>query len=293
MNAPFRGCATALITPMKSQAVDCSALTRLIERQIAAGVSALVMCGTTGEGSTLSREEKLSVITHAKKCAKGRIPIIAGCSSTSTKRHGDFALEAQKAGADALLCLTPYYNKASKDGVFLHYESICKRVDIPVIVYNIPKRTGLCIDPDTYLRLCTIPNVCAVKEASGDVGYAARIMAATDSRLALYSGNDDLCAPLFALGAAGVISAVANVVPERMAKLCRLWEEGRAAEGTKAQLELLPLIDELFSEVNPIPVKTALSMMGYCTEEMRLPLCPLRDNAKARLKKRLSELGVL
>jgi len=251
------------------------------------------MCGTTGEGSTLSREEKLSVITHAKKCARGRIPVIAGCSSTSTRRHGDFALAAQKAGADALLCLTPYYNKASKEGVFLHYESICKKVDIPVIVYNIPKRTGLCIDPDTYVSLCSLPNICAVKEASGDIGYAGRIMAATKGNIALYSGNDDLCAPLYSLGASGVISAVANVVPDKMAELCRLWEEGRAQEGTKAQLELLPLIDELFSEVNPIPVKTALSMMGYCTEEMRLPLCPLRDSAKAKLKMRLSELGVL
>ncbi len=292
MNLPFTGCATALITPMKWGGIDLGALSALIERQISAGIGALVPCGTTGEASTLSGEEKLRVISHTVKCAKGRVPVIAGCSSTSTKRLAELAREAQKAGADALLCLSPYYNKASKEGVYLHYKYVCERVDIPVIAYNVPQRTGLSIDIETYKRLSALKNFAGVKEASGNVSYCSKVLSRFGTQFPLYSGCDELTAPLYALGASGVISVASNAVPEMMVRLCSLCEKGDMKGAAECQISLAPFIEALFSEINPIPIKTALAMMGMCTEEMRLPLCPLKSEQREALLGEMNGLGI-
>lgn len=293
MKKPFSGCATALVTPMKGGAVDCLSLERLIERQIEAGVSAIVPCGTTGEASTLGREEKRRVISVSVRRAGGRVPVIAGCGSTSTAMVKELAAEAEALGASAVLCLSPYYNKASEEGVYLHFKEVCQRVSIPVIAYNIPQRTGLSIEVGTYGRLAGIPNFAGVKEASGSVGYAGRIASRYADALAIYSGNDELTAPLYALGASGVISVLANVAPERMVELCRLCEEGKLSEAAKAQRALLPLAEALFSEVNPIPVKTALAKMGLCTDEMRLPLCKMKPDKEEKLFSVMKDMGLI
>jgi len=290
---PFHGCATALVTPMKSGAVDYAALSRLIERQIEGGVSALVPCGTTGEASTLGHEEKRRVIAHTVEAARGRVKVIAGCGSTSTSMLAILAREAEIDGADAVLCLTPFYNKASNEGVFLHFKTVCDHVSLPVIAYNVPSRTGLSIDTDTYGRLCGIKNFAGVKEASGNAVYAARILSRYRDDFPLYSGTDELCAPLYALGARGVISVVSNIVPERVSKLCRLCEEGKLSEAAEEQHSLLPLTEALFSEVNPIPVKTALSVMGFCTDEMRLPLCHMNSDKRSRLLYEMRRLSLI
>lgn len=290
---PFHGCATALVTPMKCGAVDYSALTRLIERQIEGGVSALVPCGTTGEASTLGHDEKRRVISHTVEAARGRVKVIAGCGSTSTAALSILAREAEIDGADGVLCLTPFYNKANREGVYLHFKTVCDHVSIPVIAYNVPSRTGLSIDMDTYGRLSGIPNFAGVKEASSNALYAAQILSRYREDFPLYSGSDELCAPLYALGASGVISVVSNVVPERMVELCRLCEEGRVSEAAEKQLALLPLMEALFSEVNPIPVKTALSTLGLCTDEMRLPLCHMNSDKRSRLLYEMRRMGLV
>ena len=293
MKIPFRGCATAIVTPMKGGAVDFGALEHLIERQIKGGVSALVPCGTTGEASTLGREEKRRVIECTVKCAGGRVPVIAGCGSTSTAIAQSLAREAESVGADAVLCLTPYYNKASEEGVYLHFREVCGSVGIPVIAYNVPQRTGLWIEAATYELLCTIPNFSGVKEASGNVGYVSKIASRYKDKMAIYSGNDELTAPFYSLGALGVISVAANIVPELMAALCKKCEEGKVAEAAQLQLSLLPLMEALFSEVNPIPVKTALAKMGLCTDEMRLPLCKMREDNAERLFSVMRDMGLI
>lgn len=293
IKTPFHGCATALVTPMKSGAVDYTSLTRLIERQIEGGVSALVPCGTTGEASTLGREEKRRVIAHTVKQADGRVPVIAGCGSTSTSILAILAREAEIDGVSAVLCLTPYYNKASDEGVFLHFKTVCESVKIPVIAYNVPSRTGLSINLDTYGRLSEIKNFAGVKEASGNAIYASKILRRFSATFPLYSGTDELTSSLYAMGASGVISVAANIVPEKVARLCALCEEGKLTEAAEAQLELLPLTEALFSEVNPIPVKTALAAMGLCTDEMRLPLCHMNSSTKIRLLYEMKKLNII
>ncbi|MBE6587390.1 MAG: 4-hydroxy-tetrahydrodipicolinate synthase [Ruminococcaceae bacterium] len=289
----FHGCATALVTPMKSGAVDYPALTRLIERQIEGGVAALVPCGTTGEASTLGHEEKRRVIAHTVEKAGGRVPVIAGCGSTSTAMLAILAREAEIDGADGVLCLTPFYNKANNEGVYLHFKTVCDHVSLPVIAYNVPSRTGLSIDIDTYSRLCELKNFAGVKEASGNALYAAGVLSKYRDSFPLYSGTDELTAPLYSLGSSGVISVAANIVPERVVKLCRLCEEGKLSDAAEEQLCLLPLMRALFSEVNPIPVKTALSVMGLCTDEMRLPLCHMNSSTKIKLLYEMKKLNVI
>ncbi len=289
----FHGCATALITPMKSGAVDLGALTRLIERQIEGGVSALVPCGTTGEASTLGREEKRRVIAHTVERADKRVKVIAGCASTSTIIAADMAREAEADGADGVLCLSPFYNKANEEGEFLHFKTVCESVKIPVIAYNVPSRTGLSINMDTYGRLSGLENFAGVKEASGNALYASKILSKYRDCFPLYSGTDELCAPLYALGGSGVISVLSNIVPEKVARLCSLCEEGRLSDAADAQVSLLPLIQVLFSEINPIPVKTALSVMGLCTDEMRLPLCHMSSCTKSKLIYEMKRLSLI
>lgn len=289
----FTGCATALITPMKSGAVDYCALTKLIERQIEGGVSALVPCGTTGEAATLSGEEKRKVIAHTVKAAQGKVPVIAGCASTSTAILARLAVQSEEDGADGVLCLTPYYNKATDEGIYLHFKTVCESVSIPVIAYNVPQRTGLCIDIDTYGKLSSLKNFAGLKEASGNALYTAKVLSRYHSSFPVYSGTDELCAPLYALGASGIISVVSNIVPDKVSQLCTLCSEGKTRDAANAQLELLGLVEALFSEISPIPVKTALSVMGLCTDEMRLPLCRMKTSTKTKLLFEMKKLAII
>lgn len=293
MKVPFTGCATAIVTPMRDGGVDFDALARLIEYQIDNGVSAIVPCGTTGEAPTLGGEEKKRVIAFTIKRVDGRIPVIAGCGSPSTEYAAEYAADAEKEGADGILVVTPYYNKATDNGVYLHYKTIAERVHIPVIAYNVPARTGLCISENAYELLSTIPNLCGVKEASANVGYAERIAASFGDRLGVYSGCDELTAPIYAVGGCGVVSVLSNIMPAEMVRLCSLCENGRLRDAAALQQELYPMIRILFSEVSPIPVKTALSLMGLCSDEMRLPLCPMGKENKSRLMQEMQRRGLL
>lgn len=293
MKPVFSGCATALVTPMRNAAVDFFSLDKLIEFQIENGIDALVACGTTGEAPTLCSDEKKRVIAATVKRAGGRVPVIAGCGSPSTEFAAEFAKVAEANGADAVMCVTPYYNKATDEGVYLHYRSIAERISIPLIAYNVPSRTGMTINENTYEALCTIPNFAGVKEASSNIATAARIISRYGDRITVYSGCDELCAPLYAVGGGGLISVASNIIPSAMVRLCSLCENGKLRDAAALQKRLTPLISALFCELNPIPVKTALSMMNMCTAEMRLPLCKMSREGKERLKTEMSSLGLL
>lgn len=293
MNIPFHGCATALITPFRSGEVDYPALKRIIEFQIENSVSALVACGTTGEAPTLRSEEKRKIIAFCVKEAKGRVPVIAGCGSPSTEFAARFAKEAENDGASAVLCVTPYYNKATDMGVYMHYKTVAEAVSIPLIAYNVPSRTGLTITSEAYELLCEIPNFCGVKEASGNAVYAGKISSRFSDRFSVWSGCDELISPIYAIGGKGVISVLSNILPAETSRLCRLCEEGNFSEASALQLSLIPIISSLFSEINPIPVKTALHAMGFCTPEMRLPLCRMGNKNEAVLRRRLREFSLI
>ena len=293
MNIPFHGCATALITPFRGGAVDYPALKRLVDFQIENGVSALVSCGTTGEAPTLYSEEKREIIAYTVKAARGRVPVIAGCGSPSSDFAAQFAKDAKNDGAAAVLCVTPYYNKATDMGVYMHYKTVAEAAEIPLIAYNVPSRTGLSISNAAYEMLCEIPNFCGVKEASGNAVYTGKIASQFRGRFALWSGCDELTAPIYALGGSGVISVLSNILPAEASELCRLCETGSFAEASKMQLELIPMINALFSEINPIPVKTALHAMGFCTPEMRLPLCRMGDKNEQNLRKLMREFSLI
>lgn len=293
MNVPFTGCGTAIVTPMRDGGVDFDALSRLIEYQIENGVAAIVPCGTTGEAPTLSGEEKKRVIAFTIRRVDGRIPVIAGCGSPSTDYAAEYAADAEKEGADGLLVVTPYYNKATDQGIYLHYKIIAEQVKIPVIAYNVPARTGLCISEEAYRLLCTIPNLCGVKEASANVGYAERIAVSFGEKLGIYSGCDELTAPIYAVGGCGVVSVLSNVMPAAMVRLCDLCQKGRLQDAAGLQQELYPMIRALFSEVSPIPVKTALSLMGICSDEMRLPLCSMGQETRKRLVREMQRQGLV
>lgn len=293
MKVPFTGCGTAIVTPMRDGGVDFDALARLIEYQIENGVAAIVPCGTTGEAPTLSGEEKKRVISFTIRRVDGRVPVIAGCGSPSTEYAAEYAADAEKTGADGILVVTPYYNKATDHGVYFHYKTIADQVKIPVIAYNVPSRTGLCISESAYELLCTIPNLCGIKEASANVGYAERIAAVYGKQLGVYSGCDELTAPIYAVGGCGVVSVLSNIMPAAMVRLCNLCERGRLQDAAALQQELYPIIRALFSEVSPIPVKTALSLMGLCSDEMRLPLCPMSQDARDRLEQEMKRQDLI
>lgn len=293
MYIPFTGCATALVTPMRDGAVDFAALERLIEFQIEGGVGALVPCGTTGEAPTLSSDEKRRVIAFTVEKANGRLPVIAGCGSPSTALAARFAEDAANSGADGVLCVTPYYNKATEEGLYLHYSAVARASGLPIIVYNVPQRTGLAISEVAYGRLCEIPEVCAVKEASGDAAAASRLISRYGNRLVFYCGCDEICAPFYAAGGRGLISVASNAAPRKMAHLCAVCEGGRLRDAAALQKELSPFISALFSEVSPIPVKRALDYIGICSDEVRLPLCRMSAAGSARLKRSMEALGLL
>lgn len=292
MISVFSGCATALVTPMRNSAVDFAALDRLIDFQTENGVSAIVVCGTTGEAPTLCTDEKQRIIAAAVSRVHGRIPVIAGCGSPSTKFAADFARIAETNGADAVMCVTPYYNKATDEGVYLHYNAIAENISIPVIAYNVPSRTGMTISEDTYEKLCGIPRFAGVKEASSNVGLTSRLTSRYGDRMKVYSGCDELCAPMYAAGASGLISVASNIVPSAMVRLCSLCERGLLHDAAELQKRLCPLISALFCELNPIPVKAALAIMNMCSDELRLPLCKISKDGEKRLRREMTQFGL-
>lgn len=294
MKSPlFRGCATAIITPFTSDSVDIDAFRKLIDWQIDSGINAIVVCGTTGEASTMSYAERMRVIDTAVRQADGRIPIIAGTGSNSTETAITLSKDAAQAGADGLLLVTPYYNKATQDGLIRHYAYIADHVSKPIILYNVPSRTGVCCTAETYRTLSSHPNIIGVKEASGNQNLVQKTIDLCPGDFYVWSGNDDETAATMLLGGIGVISVVSNVVPSMMVALTNACLAGNFSEAGRLQVKLRKLADVLFREVNPIPVKTALSIMGLCEEAFRLPLCRLNEAHRAELTETLEAYGLL
>ena len=274
-NPIFRGAATALITPLNESGIDFSAFARLIDWQIAEGVAALVIAGTTGEGSTLTDEEHRAAVRFAVEHTAGRVPVIAGKGSNDTAYAVDLTKYCCEVGADAMLVVTPYYNKATQNGLIKMYTNIADASTKPLILYNVPSRTGVNIQPKTCAALADHPNIAAVKEASGNISQIVELASLVGDRMDIYSGNDDQITPILAMGGAGVISVLSNVLPRRTAEICDRFFSGDVAGSAELQCELLPLINALFSEVNPIPVKAAMAAMGWCENYLRLPLTPM------------------
>lgn len=293
--AIFEGAGVALVTPFDHKGeVNFPKLTELIEEQIAGGTDAIISCGTTGESSTMSHEEHIEVIRYTCKVVSGRIPVIAGTGSNCTREAIHLSKEAQKAGADGLLLVTPYYNKATQNGLIAHYKAIAESVDIPILLYHIPGRTGVTMKPETIVTLCKeVPNIVGVKEASGNFSSIATMMHLADGCVDLYSGNDDQIVPLLAMGGKGVISVLSNVAPRQTHDICQSFFDGDVKRSLKLQLEAVPLISQLFCEVNPIPVKAAMNLMGKETGSLRLPLTEMEASNQKNLAAAMKEYGIL
>jgi len=289
----FSGSIVAIVTPFKDGQVDEEAYRELIEFQIANGTSAIVPCGTTGESATLNVEEHARVIDIALETVNKRVPVIAGTGGNSTSEAIELTAHAKKAGADASLQVTPYYNKPTQEGLYQHFKAIAKAVPLPQVLYNVPGRTGVNMLPETVARLAELPEVVAIKEASGNLGQMAEIVRLAGDNITLLSGDDNVTLPSLALGGKGVISVVANIVPRDSADLIRAWEEGRVEEARAIFYRLFPLCQAMFFETNPIPVKTSLALMGRIQDEMRLPLCPMAPGNLDRLKKALTDYGLI
>ncbi len=289
----FRGAATALITPLTENGVDYDALGRLIDWQIEEGIDALVIVGTTGEKSTLKSEEHLEVVRFAIERAAHRVPIIAGTGSNDTDHAIQMSREACEMGADALLVVTPYYNKATQNGLIKMYTAIADASTKPLILYNVPSRTGVSIEPDTYAALADHPMIAGIKEANSDIAKIVKTAALVGDRLSIYSGNDDQIVPILAMGGSGVISVLSNLMPAKTSELCHRFFDGDIAGSRELQCRLLPLINALFSEVNPIPVKAAMAAMGFCENYVRLPLTPMEDAHWQKLRVLMEEQGLL
>ena len=293
-NTIFTGAGVAIITPMHAdQSVNYEKYAELIEEQIAGGTDAIITCGTTGESSTLTVEEHLDVMRFCVKQVAGRVPVIAGTGSNDTASAIHMSIEAREMGADAILLVTPYYNKATQRGLIRHYTAIADAAKLPCILYNVPSRTGTDIAVSTYVELAKHPYIVAVKEASGSISKVAQIAAACGDSLDIYSGNDDQIVPILSLGGKGVISVLSNVVPRETHDIVDLYLHGKVEESRALQLKYLSLIDALFCEVNPIPVKEALNLMGKDVGPVRLPLCEMADETRARLSAELEKHGLL
>ncbi len=271
----FRGVATALITPLTSSGVDYDKLGEVIDWQIEQGVNALVIAGTTGEGSTLDDVEHRAVVKYSVERVAGRVPVIAGTGSNDTAYAVSLTRYCCDVGADAMLVVTPYYNKATQKGLITMYKTIADASTKPLILYNVPSRTGVGIEPSTYAALAGYPNIAAIKEASGNISKIVETASLVGDKMTLYSGNDDQIVPILSMGGQGVISVLSNVAPKQTVELCDRWFRGDTAGAAKLQCELLPLIKALFCEVNPIPVKAAMAALGWCENYLRLPLTPL------------------
>ncbi len=293
-NMIFTGAATALVTPFNPDgSVDYVAFGKLIDWQIKGGIDALVICGTTGEGSTLTDEEHKECIRFAAEKIAGRVPMIAGTGSNDTEYAYALSKYACEVGADGLLLVTPYYNKATPKGLIKSFLDTAERTDKPIVLYNVPSRTGVNIPMSVYRELAKHERIVATKEASGNMSQIAEIAAELSDTLAIYSGNDDQIVPILSLGGSGVISVLSNVMPQETHDICARFFAGDVAGSRKLQLDLLKLINSLFIEVNPIPVKTACGLMGLCDEAMRLPLCEMDDKNKAVLIEAMHEVGLL
>ncbi len=293
--AVFTGAGVAIVTPFHEDgSINFEKFAGLIEFQIAGGTDAIIVCGTTGEASTLSHEEHLDAIGFCVKQVAGRVPVVAGTGSNSTETAIYLSVEAEKLGADGLLIVSPYYNKATQKGLYAHFKAIADSVKIPVILYNIQGRTGVNIAPETIVKLWKeVDNIVGVKEASGNISQIAKIMALSNGEIDLYSGNDDQIVPILSLGGKGVISVISNIAPKETHDICQLYFDGKVQESAKEQLRAIPLCDALFCEVNPIPVKAALNMMGLGAGPLRLPLTEMEDAHKEVLRKAMTEYGIL
>lgn len=288
----FKGCGTALVTPFTDDGINFEELRKLIDFQILEGIDSLIICGTTGESSTMSLEERKSVIEFSIKIANNRVPIIAGTGGNNTKEVINLSKFAEKAGADALLLVTPYYNKTTQKGLVSHYSKIAENVDIPIILYNVPSRTGVNIEPKTCLELSKIPNIAAIKEASGNISQVAKIANLCKDDLYIYSGNDNQILPILSLGGLGVISVLSNIYPRFVHNMVMDYLTGNWQKATASQIYSIPLINALFSEVNPIPVKYALNRIGFNCGKPRLPLIELSDENKEVLNQLLRDNSV-
>lgn len=293
--AVFKGAGVAIITPFNE---DCSVnyekFTEVIEEQIAGGTDAIIVCGTTGEAATLSHEEHLDVIAHCVKVVNGRIPVVAGTGSNCTDTAIYLTTEADKLGVDAMLVVTPYYNKSTQKGLYEHYKMVAESTDKPIIIYNVPSRTGCTIQPETIVKLCQdIPNIVGVKDATGSLSEVAHLAALAKGCVDIYSGNDDQIVPIMSLGGIGVISVLSNVAPKEAHNICQLMLDGKTAEAAAEQLRAIPMVDALFCEVNPIPVKKAMNLMGKNVGPMRRPLTEMEPEHAEAMAKVMKEYGIL
>ncbi len=291
-NTIFTGAASAIITPLTEKGVDYAAFKRLINWQIESGIDALVVCGTTGEGSTLSDAEHREVLQFALDTAAGRVPMIAGTGSNDTAYAIELTKYACQIGYDALLVVTPYYNKTTQKGLIQSYTAIADAATKPIIIYNVPSRTGVNVEPATYAKLAEHPMICAIKEANGNISKIVETAALVGDKLDIYSGNDDQIVPIMACGGKGVISVLSNVLPQETSQLCKLCMEGNYPEAMKLQAKYLPLVNALFCEVNPIPVKAAMAAMGFCEDYLRLPLTNMEPEHREVLLQCMKDAGV-
>ena len=292
-NPIFRGVATAIITPTNEAGVDYEAFGRIIDWQIAEGINAIVVCGTTGENPTLSDAEHKECIRFCVERVAGRVPVVAGTGSNDTAHAIEMTKYACSVGADAILCVTPYYNKATQAGLVAMFSAIADASTVPMIVYNVPSRTGCGIEPATYVELAKHPRIAAIKEANGDISKIAKTAALLNGALDIYSGNDDQIVPIMSLGGIGVISVLSNVAPAKTVEICDRWFNGDVQGAAALQLELLELINALFCEVNPIPVKAGMAAMGWCENYLRLPLTPMSAEKWPRLEAAMKEQGLI
>ncbi len=287
----FKGCGTAIATPFCETGVNLEEFAKLVEDQIQNNVDSLIVCGTTGESSTMTEEERLQTIECAVEVSNGRIPIIAGTGSNNTKAVIEMNKKVEKLGVDGVLIVTPYYNKTTQEGLILHYTEIAKNTDLPIILYNVPGRTGVNIKPETAYELSKIENIVAIKEASGDLSQIAKTAHLCGDNLNIYSGNDDQIIPILSLGGIGVISVLSNIKPKYTHDMCYSFFNKETEKACKMQLDAIELINALFSEVNPIPVKEALNIIGYNYGEPRLPLIPISQKNKQVLEKCIKDLN--
>jgi len=290
----FTGSCVALVTPFKNGKVDYETLKKLVEFHLKNGTSALVPCGTTGESTTLTYEEHEEVVRFVVEVTKKRIPVIAGAGSNSTQETIDLTRSAKKDGADAVLLVVPYYNKPTQKGLYEHFRKVAEEVNIPIILYNIPGRTGVNMLPETVAKLAKdCKNIVGIKEASGNLDQVSEIVGTCPKDFTVLSGDDALTLPMLALGGKGIISVIANLVPQDMAEMCNAWFKGQAERAKQLHHKMFPLIKALFIETNPIPIKTAMGLVGLCSPELRLPLTSMEEKNLEKLKKAMRDYGLL
>ena len=293
--AIFTGAGVAIVTPFHEDgSINYEKFAELVEFQIAGGTDAIIVCGTTGESSTLTHEEHLDLIRFCAETVKGRVPVVAGTGSNCTDTAVYLSTEAEKYGVDGLLLVTPYYNKATQNGLYAHFKKVADSVKLPIILYNVPSRTGCNIQPQTAARLCMeVENIVGIKEASGNISQIAKLMSLAGDKVDLYSGNDDQIVPILSLGGKGVISVLSNVAPRQTHEICQKFFDGDVAGSAKEQLRAIDLCDALFCEVNPIPVKAGLNLMGKAVGGLHMPLSEMEPQNVERLKKAMKDYGIL